>query len=64
MIHCIPDHVVRALDLKGSSFDYVLEAELEQWLEVVVFASVAMEVVNFPSQHAVNYGVIIKVFSG
>lgn len=53
MIHCIPDHVVRALDLQDSSYDYVLEAELERQVEVVAIASVAMEVVNFPSQHAI-----------
>jgi hypothetical protein len=53
MIHCIPDHDVRALDWKGSSYDYVLEAELERQVEVVVLALVAMEVVNFPSRHAV-----------
>lgn len=53
MIHCIPDHVVRALDLRGSFYDYVLEVVQERQVEVVVIASEAMEVVNFPSQRAI-----------
>lgn len=49
----IPDHVVRALDLRDNSFlDSFVEAE--RVVPVVMQFSVAMVDVNFPNQHAIN----------
>lgn len=51
-IHCIPDRVVRAWDLKGSFCDFVSAAALGSPVELVEPALVAMEVECFPSQRA------------